>query len=127
VNSGSQSIGPRAPHLPRLEALSAEAWQESSITYSISDVTTTAFRKAIGGGTDAMRSVRKVQASDSLADEQILEVVGRNGWVTAAPPELHHRHSIRNAPRGADDGRPRPEPPPFASDDPTGVHRFVRG
>jgi len=38
-----------------VKALATEAWQESGIAHSISDVTTTVFTKAIGGA-DAMRS-----------------------------------------------------------------------
>src|SRR5215831_1265064 len=44
-----------------VEALAAEAWRESGIAHWISDITTTAFTKAIGG-MDAMRSFRNVQA-----------------------------------------------------------------
>jgi methyltransferase (TIGR00027 family) len=47
-----------------VEALATEAWQESGAAHWISDITTTAFTKAIGG-TDAMRSFQHVQASDS--------------------------------------------------------------
>ncbi|MCZ2150117.1 MAG: class I SAM-dependent methyltransferase [Bryobacterales bacterium] len=109
-----------------VDALAAEAWRESGIAHWISDITTTAFTQAIGGA-DTMRPIRRVQASDSLAGEQILDVLRRNGWVTAA-----RRGYITDmafaAPRieRMMAGRPRPEPPPFASDDPTGVHRFVR-
>jgi methyltransferase (TIGR00027 family) len=109
-----------------VEALAAEPWQQSGIAHWISDVSTTAFNQAIGG-MDAMRSFRKVQASDSLPGEQILDVVRRNGWVAAAS-----RSYIRDirflTPRFERmmAGRPRPDPPPFAAGDPTGVHRFVR-
>jgi methyltransferase (TIGR00027 family) len=109
-----------------VEALAEETWQESGITYWISDVTTTAFTKAIGV-TDAMRSIRHVQAPDSLAGEQILDVVGRHGWVTAARRSyitdmaFATRRIERMTAR-----QPRTEPPPFALDDPTGVHRFER-
>jgi methyltransferase (TIGR00027 family) len=109
-----------------VEAVARETWQESGISHWISDVTTTAFTQAIGG-TDAMRSIRHVQAPDSLAGEQILDLVRRNGWVTAARRSYitdmsfaAHRVERMMA------GRARPEPPPFAQDDPTGVHRFVR-
>jgi methyltransferase (TIGR00027 family) len=109
-----------------VEALAAEARQESGIAHWISDVTTTAFTQAIGG-VDAMRSLRHVQASDFLTGEQILDVLRRSGWVTAA-----RRSYITDMAFAAPRiermlaGRPRPEPPPFAPDDPTGVHRFVR-
>jgi methyltransferase (TIGR00027 family) len=111
-----------------VEALAAEPWQESGIAHWISDINTTAFSKAIGGGTDTMHSFRKVQAPDFLTGEQILEVVRRNGWVTAA------RRSYITDMAFAEPrvermmaGKPRPAPPPFPPDDPTGVHRFARG
>lgn len=109
-----------------VEGLAAEAWQQSGIAHWITDITTTAFREAIGG-TYAMRSFRHVQASDSLADEQILEVLRQNGWVMAA-----RRSYITDMAFAANRiermmaGRPRPERPPFAAEDPTGVHRFAR-
>jgi methyltransferase (TIGR00027 family) len=109
-----------------VESLAAEARQESGIAHWISDVTTTAFAQAIGG-VDAMRSLQHVRAPDFLTGEQILDVVRRNGWVTAA-----RRSYITDLAFAAPRiermlaGRPRPEPPPFAPDDPTGVHRFVR-
>jgi hypothetical protein len=109
-----------------VEALAAEASRESGVAHWISDVNTTAFTQSIGG-TDEMRSFRKVQASDSLPGEQILDVIRRNGWTTAA-----HRSYVKDMDfaRARIErmmaGRPRPEPPPFVSDDPTGVHRFMR-
>jgi hypothetical protein len=74
-----------------------------------------------------MRSFRNVQASDSLAGEQILDVLHRNGWTTAARRSYITDMAFA-APRieRMMAGRPRPEPPPFSPDDPTGVHRFVR-
>jgi hypothetical protein len=75
------------------------------------DVTTTALTKAIGG-TDAMRSLRHVQASDSLAGEQILEVVRRSGWAMAARRSYITDMAFAN--RRIERmmaGRPRPEPP----------------
>ena len=60
------------------------------------------------------------------AEEQILDILRRAGWITAA-----HRSSITDMgfaePRVEQmlAGRPRPAPPPFAKDDPTGVTRFA--
>jgi O-methyltransferase involved in polyketide biosynthesis len=108
-----------------VESLGAEAGQESGIQQWIADVTTSAFTQAIGG-VDAMRSLRHVQASDCLAGEQIVDVLRRAGWITAA-----HRSFIAHmgfAERRVEQmlaGRPRPAPPPFAKDDPTGVTRFA--
>jgi methyltransferase (TIGR00027 family) len=110
-----------------VEGLSAEAWQESGIGHWMSDITTTAFAKAIG--MDMMRSVRNVQASDFLQGEQILDVVRRHGWVTAARRSyVTDMAFARDRIRRLMGDRPQPPgPPPVAADDPTGVHRFERG
>jgi methyltransferase (TIGR00027 family) len=110
-----------------VESLAAEPWRESGIAHWISDATTSSFHAAIG---DTMRTVRHVQADDSMAGEQILETVYRQGWVRAA------RRSYMTDLGFATEriqrmmaGRPQPaaEPPRLAPDDPSGVHRFVRG
>lgn len=107
-------------------AVAAEARQECGVAHWISDITTTAFNDAIGRS-DAVQAIRNVQASDSLAGEQILQVLRRNGWVTAARRSYLTDTGFA-APRIERmlAGRPRPEPPPFAAEDPTGVHRFAR-
>ena len=111
-----------------VEGLAAEAWRESGVAHWITDVTTTAFQQAIGGSTDAMRPFRAVQAADWLAGEQILEVVKRNGWVTAARRSYITDMAFASARiERMLAGRQRPDPPPFAAQDPTGVHRLVRG
>jgi O-methyltransferase involved in polyketide biosynthesis len=109
-----------------VEALAAEAWQESGVAHWISDVTTSAFAKALN--LDANRSVRNVQASDFLHGEQILEVVRRHGWATAARRSYltdmafaMERIALLMGGRTQLEG-----PPPVSPDDPTGVHRFVR-
>jgi len=109
-----------------VDSLAAEARHESTIAHWLTDISTTAFTKAIGG-TDEMRSFRSVQAADSLAGEQILDVIQRNGWITGSRRSYITDMAFA-APRVERmmAGRPRPEPPPFAPDDPTGVHRFVR-
>jgi methyltransferase (TIGR00027 family) len=109
-----------------VEALAAESSNESGIAHWISDITTTAFRNALGNA-GTLQSFQSVQAPDALRGEQILEVVGRNGWTTAA-----RRSYITDMAFAAARieqmraGRPRPERPPAAPDDPTGVHRFSR-
>ena len=65
-----------------VEALAAEAWQESGIAHWMSDITTTAFMKAIN--MNMPQSVRDVQAPDCLNGEQILESIQGQGWRTAA-------------------------------------------
>ena len=67
-----------------VEALAAESWNESGIAHWISDITTTAFTKAIGGGKDTMQPIRHVQASDALKGKQIVEGVRRHGWRSVA-------------------------------------------
>jgi methyltransferase (TIGR00027 family) len=108
-----------------VESLTAEARQESGIQHWIADITTSAFTQAIGY-TDAMRSVRHVQASDCLPGEQILEVLRRSGWMTVARRSFITDMAF--AERRVEQmmaGRPRPTPPPFAHEDPTGVHHFA--
>ena len=109
-----------------VDALAAEAWQESGIAHWMSDITTTAFAKAIN--MDTMRSVRNVQASDFLQGEQILDSVRQHGWVTAARRSYitDMAFAMERIQRLMGD-RPRPAgPPPVPPDDPTGVHRFAR-
>jgi O-methyltransferase involved in polyketide biosynthesis len=110
-----------------VDALAAESGKQSGIAHWISDLTTSAFTKALGGGDDAMQSIRHVQASDALKGEQILEVLGRHGWTTAARRSYitdvgFVMERVRRKMGGAEP--PRPQFPPG---DPTGVHRFGRG
>jgi len=108
-----------------VEALAAETSQESGIAHWLSDITTSAFAKALNLD---MASVRKVQPSDFLQGEQILDVVRERGWVTAARRSYltDMGFAMERIKRVMGD-RPRPEgPPPVPPDDPTGVHRFAR-
>jgi methyltransferase (TIGR00027 family) len=108
-----------------VEALAAESRTRSSIAYWVSDITTSAFSAALGGG-DALRSVRNVQAPDALKGEQILEVLQRHGWTTAARRSYitdvgFAMERVRRTMGGAE-----PPKPQFPPEDPTGVHRFTR-
>ena len=110
-----------------VDALAAEAPTHSGIAYWISDITTSAFSKVLGGGTDTMEPFRHVQAADALKGEQILEVFKRNGWQTLAMWSYitdvgFVRERVRRAMGGT-------EPPqrPYPPNDPTGVHCFGRG
>jgi methyltransferase (TIGR00027 family) len=109
-----------------VEALTSEAGQRSSIAYWISDITTTAFSKAIN--IETPRGVQSVRAPDSLPGEQIFEILRRNGWVTEwrrsyisdmafATHRIQQLFGDFRQPDG-----PAPVAPP--TDDPTGVHCF---
>lgn len=109
-----------------IEALAAEAATHSGIARWISDITTNAFSKVLGGGGDTMEPLRHVQASDALQGEQILAVLQRNGWKTSAMRSYitdiaFVRERVRRAMGGT-------EPPqrPYPPNDPTGVHSFGR-
>ena len=109
-----------------VEALAAETAGNSGIAHWISDITTNAFSKALGGGADTMKPIRHVQASDALVGEQILEVLRHNGWETSAMRSYITDvgfvwERIRRSMGGAD-----PPRPPYPPNDPTGVHRFHR-
>lgn len=109
-----------------VEALAVESGSHSGIAHWISDITTTAFTKAIGGGTDTNQPLRHVQAPDCLNGEQTLEVLKRHGWKTDALRSYvsdvgFARERIRRIMGGA-----TPPPPPVPPNDPTGVHRFRR-
>jgi methyltransferase (TIGR00027 family) len=107
-----------------VDALAAEAWQESGIAYWISDITTSAFSKAINMD---MRSVRHVQAPDFLQGEQILDRVRGQGWVTAARRSYLTDMGFAMERVRRMMGPQPPGPPPVAPDDPTGVLLLERG
>ena len=109
-----------------VDALAAEAWQESGVAHWMSDITTTAFGKALKG--DMPQSIRDVQAPDHLAGEQILDTVHRHGWVTAARRSyITDMAFARERIQRMMGDQPQPASPPrFPPDDPTGVHRFAR-
>ena len=109
-----------------VEALAAEAPKLSGVTHWISDITTAAFSKVLGGGADTTKPIRHVQASDALKGEQILEVLQRHGWTTSAMRSYINDvafvlERVRRSMGGA-------TPPllPYPPDDPTGVHRFTQ-
>ena len=109
-----------------VDALAAEAWQESGVAHWMSDITTTAFGKALKG--DMPQSIRDVQAPDHPAGEQILDIVHRHGWVTAARRSyITDMAFARERIQRMMGDQPQPASPPrFPPDDPTGVHRFAR-
>jgi methyltransferase (TIGR00027 family) len=110
-----------------VEALAAEAWHTSGIAHWMSDITTTAFMKAINLNTP--QSVRDMQAADCLNGEQILESIRVQGWRTTARRSYitDMAFAMERIQRMFGD-RPNPDgPPPVTPDDPTGVHRFSRG
>jgi methyltransferase (TIGR00027 family) len=108
-----------------VEALAAEAWQQSGIAHWMSDITTSAFAKAINMDKTALSNV---QASDFLQGEQILDAVRRHGWVTAARRSYitDMEFAMERIPRLMGDLPQPADPPPVPPDDPSGVHRFAR-
>ncbi len=110
-----------------VDALAAETWSQCGVAHWISDISTSAFSKALGGGADTMQPLRHVQAPDCLKGEEILEVLTRHGWKTK---------ELKSYIRDCGFARPRvvkmmggaepPPPPAFPAGDPTGVHYFVR-
>lgn len=110
-----------------VEALAKESCNHSGVAHWISEVTTSAFSKVLGGGTDTTQPIRHVQAPDALKGEQILEVLGRNGWTTSALRSyITDVGFVLERTRRAT-GSATPPPLPFPPNDPTGVHRFGRG
>ena len=109
-----------------VEALAQEAEQQSSVAYWISDITTTAFAKAIS--IDTPRGIQSVRAPDSLSGEEIFEVLRRNGWVSEQRRSyIIDMEFARDRIRQLFGERPQAEgqaPIPPSTDDPTGVHCF---
>lgn len=111
-----------------VDALAAEIPKACGVSQWISDITTSHFGKAIRGGQPMESGFEHVRASDALEGEQILDVLRTHGWTTEAM-----RSHIRDIAFTQDrirrmfGERPQAAPPPFAVDDPTGVHRFARG
>jgi methyltransferase (TIGR00027 family) len=109
-----------------VHALAAETSKDSGVTHWMSDITTTAFMKAISMNTP--QSVRNMQAPDCLNGEQILESIVTQGWRTAARRSYitDMAFAMERVQRMFGD-RPKPDgPPPVTPDDPTGIHRFTR-
>jgi hypothetical protein len=109
-----------------VEALAADSGRQSRVRHWISDITTSAFSRTLGGGTDTMQSIRHVQAPDSLKGEQILEVLQRHGWKTSIMRSyITDVGFVRERVQRMMGDAPRPQftyPP----NDPTGVHLFAR-
>jgi methyltransferase (TIGR00027 family) len=107
-----------------VDALGSEAWQQSGIAHWMVDIMTTAFARVINS--DSMRSLRHVQAYDSLPGEEIFDRIRRNGWETSTRRSYltDMAFAIERIERLMG---PRPAgPPPISMDDPTGVHLFGR-
>jgi O-methyltransferase involved in polyketide biosynthesis len=109
-----------------VRALAVEAPRESGIQHWITDVITTSFSQAIGGG--GSRTVQHVQAEDHLTGEQILETIAAQNWRTAA-----HRSYVRDLAFATErikqlmgNAPAPPKPPLFDANEPAGVYRFAR-
>jgi methyltransferase (TIGR00027 family) len=110
-----------------VDALAAESFEKSGVRHWISDVTTSAFSRVLGGGADTMQPIRHVQASDALNGEQILDVVQRHGWTTSSQRSyITDVGFVLERVRRMTGGEP-PPPLPYPPGDPTGVHCFIHG
>ena len=109
-----------------VDAMASETRDQSKVAHWICDITTTGFRKALGGGTDTMSPIRHVQAADALQGEEILEVLHRNGWATAANRSYISDVGFAQERVRRMMGGKTPPAPPFPTGDPTGVHRLGR-
>jgi methyltransferase (TIGR00027 family) len=107
-----------------VEALVTEIPHKSKITQWITDITTTGFRKALSGGADTMSPIRHVQAADALQGEEILAVLQRHGWTTAAGRSYISDVGFAQERVRRMMGGKTPPPPQYPPDDPTGVHRL---
>ena len=108
-----------------VEALAAETHDHGAVAHWITDISTTAFSKALGGG-DVMQHIRHVQAPDCLKGEEIRDVLQRHGWTTAAwRSYITDIGFATERARRMMAGSSAP-PPQFPPGDPTGVHRFAR-
>lgn len=110
-----------------VDALASEARNQSNMAHWITDITTTGFRKALGGGTDTMSPIRHVQAADALQGEQILEVLQRHGWLTTVKRSYITDVGFAQERVRRMMGGKTPPAPPFPPGDPTGVHRLEQG
>jgi O-methyltransferase involved in polyketide biosynthesis len=109
-----------------VESLAGEVRDHTGVAHWITDVTTSAFTMVVAGDA-GIRSVRHVQASDSLTGEQILEALRSHRWMTASLRSYitdvdfaldRARQTMGDAPSS---------PPPSLQGDPSGVHCLARG
>jgi O-methyltransferase involved in polyketide biosynthesis len=109
-----------------VDGLAAETFSQSIVRQWISDITTSAFSRVLGGGVDTTKSIRHVQAPDYLQGEQILATIQRHGWTISSKRsyitdvEFVQERVLRMS------GGTKPPQLPFPSGDPTGVLRFAR-
>jgi methyltransferase (TIGR00027 family) len=108
-----------------VKSLAAEVGRECGIAHWISDITTSAFTKAIGGDRN---HVRHVQAEDCLEGEKIVETIWQHGWRTVVRRSYITDLAFAKERIGKIMGSHTvPPPPPLATDDPSGVHQFALG
>ena len=109
-----------------VEALAAESFNQGGIRHWISDVTTSAFSRVLGGGTDTMqanppragfRCSERRTDSRCTSTSRLDDFVARRSYITDVG---FVDERLRRTMGGA-----TPPPLPYPPGDPTGVHRFV--
>ena len=104
-----------------VEAVAAEAFNRSVIRHWISDITTSAFSRVLGGGAHTTASIRHVQAPDRLEGGQILETILCHGWtISSRRSYITDLGFVEERVRRID-GRHDTGSLPFPPGDPTGV------
>ncbi len=104
-----------------VEDLATEAREQCGAAYWISDIMSSAFRP------QGAQSVQRVQASDSLNGEQILDVLRNHGWTSSALRSYITDAGFARERMSRMMGGAALPPTPDATDDPTGVHLFEAG
>lgn len=107
-----------------VDALAVECANQSGVRHWISEITTSAFSKVLGGGIDTTAPIRHVQAPDALKGEEILDALQRHGWTKSAMRSYITDVAFAQERVKRMSGS-LPPVLPFPPGDPTGVHRFT--
>lgn len=107
-----------------VDALAVECANQSGVRHWISEITTSAFSKVLGGGIDTTAPIRHVQAADALKGEEILDALQRHGWTKSAMRSYITDVAFAQERVKRMSGS-LPPVLPFPPGDPTGVHCFT--